>query len=93
MKPTSGILYVVDDTVKCAEKEKPQWEDYEVDGCDNACEHYIIEWRKSCKDVVNWYYGSVGYTIGISLAYHLIEFPQKCLFIPDGEGVRVTKLG
>ena len=93
----TGTLYLIDGKVKCNTEEKPRREDYEIDGCENACEHYTTKWQENMKDVVNMKIHnkySVHYYKGfdIFIPIHRVE-GARCKIIQDGEGVRVTNFG
>jgi len=103
MNPTEGILYLIDGTVKCAEREKPEKPNiYKPKKLrfDKAMKIYrkaLKSWEADCKDVVNAHVsqhpieGHDEITI-LKPVFQMAESGQKCLFIPEGEKVRITQL-
>ena len=102
MKIAEGILYIIDGTVKCAERKKPVYpkktggfaSDYNKD------RNYQIDyksWQESCKDVVNAEMydagseGLISFIVIGKLDYQPV-FPQKVLFVPEGDKVRIVEL-
>ena len=93
MKPTPGILYQIDGKIVCNEREKPLKPGYLTK---YGYMLYLRPWLSDCKDVVNvksiqyrthkvWYYT---HDKGMTE----IILPEKVLFVPEGEGVRIVEL-
>ena len=97
MKTAEGILYIIDGTVKCAEREKPEKTDYiEYPAIGESHKDYESDyesWQESCKDVVN---AEMKQMTGGETYFHLngkaFDSGQKCLFIPKGNKVRIIEL-
>ena len=95
MKPTPGILYQIGDKIVCAEREKPNRDDYVFGGTSYLYD--CIAWEKDCKDVVNaemYDAGSEGLVpfIVIGKRNYQPVFPQKVLYVPEGDKVRIVEL-
>jgi len=98
MNPTPGILFIIDGTVKCAEREMPKadWENGFRGG--PKYEQALKSWLKDCKDVVNIRSSWGKMKLVIDNRFYdindMFQFKsgQKCLKVPEGEGVRVIKL-
>ena len=103
MKPTHGILYQIDGKIVCAEREMPskvikgRIDIVSVTEANKIYEQNIKSWLESCKDVVNaemYDAGSEGLVpfIVIGKRNYQPVFPQKVLFVPEGEKVRIVEL-
>jgi len=97
MTPTPGILYQIGDKIVCAEELMPyKYYDFFANNKDRKRFNKAYKsWLKSCKNVVNYYQmGENLFRIELTETQlsPCIESGQKCLFVPEGDGVRVIKL-
>jgi len=106
MTPTPGILYNIGDKIVCAEREMPLpgefvKEPYRSYHTDEEIEENIKalkSWQESCKNVVNVRSSWGKMKLIIDNRFYdindMFEFKsgQKCLKVPEGDKVRVTKL-
>ena len=106
MNPTPGILYLVDGTVKCAERERPELEGYAIGEVHASTasqfheyEQALKSWEADCKDVVNvWESSATRGSWYITTVINEADYDQritdgqKVLKVPEGEKVRITSL-
>ena len=104
MNSTPGILYNIGDKIVCAEREMPindgssYYYDRSIYFEDiDSYELALKSWLKDCKDVVNYCHRNRNkneYQIKLPINKPLSNFTigQKCLFVPEGDKVRVTEL-
>jgi len=102
MNPTPGILYIIDGVVKCAEREKPKARDFKSGYFGRPSVSFMIKyakWIESCKEVLNvrssW--GKRKLVIDnrfydINDMFQFKPSGQKCLFVPEGDKVRIVEL-
>lgn len=97
MKPSPGILYLIDGTVKCAEREKPELKETTTQVGNLLFHKAYKSWLESCKDVVNAHVsqhpieGHDEITI-MKPVYQIVESGQKVLKVPEGDKVRIVEL-
>jgi len=108
MKPAEGYIYIIDGTVKCADREEPNEREINLffhghrRFTESSFYYYkrtYKSWLESCKDVVNIKYYSdtseyeMDYGNGIVVLGFSREIKgQRVLYVPEGDKVRVTKI-
>ena len=107
MNPTPGILYIINGTVKCADREKPKLNDFK-NNKDWKHEQALLynqthkAWEDSLKDIVNEFKVSdidvvdgqitTKKAVDINKHIHFVKHSQPCLFIPEANKVRIVEL-
>ena len=104
MEPRVGYLFILDGTVKCAEREMPKARDFKSGYFGRPSASFMIKyakWIESCKEVVNAKKSDAikdmiyirGKFFGRTKSeWYSVESGQKCLKVPEGDKVRVVEL-